>query len=105
MNIMTTLEFRKTSLEVFECRHCEAEARSSDKAATLERGYQAFLGSGNLQVFQPQVKEMDKLHQQWIADLEIFGGVLRTQGAEPKTQEAVNEMFQRLAERIKILAN
>ena len=32
-------------------------------AATLERGYQAFLGSGNLQVFQPQVKELDKLHR------------------------------------------
>ena len=32
MNIMTTLEFRRTPLEVFECRHCEAEARSSDKA-------------------------------------------------------------------------
>ena len=74
-------------------------------AATLERGYQAFLGSGNLQVFQPQVKEMDKLHQQWIADLEIFRGVLRTQGAEPKTLEYVNEMFQRFAERIKKLAN
>ena len=39
-------------------------------AGILEPGYQAFLGSGNLQVFQPQVKEMDKLHQQWIGDLE-----------------------------------
>ena len=29
---MTTIEFRRTPLEVFECRHCEAEARSSDKA-------------------------------------------------------------------------
>lgn len=28
---MTTTEFRKIPLEVFECRHCEAEARSSDK--------------------------------------------------------------------------
>ncbi len=74
-------------------------------AATLERGYQAFFGSGNLQVFQPQVKEMAKLHQHWVADLEILKRVLHTQGAEPKTLEAVNEMFQRLAERIKKLAN
>jgi hypothetical protein len=73
--------------------------------ATLERGYQAFLGSGNLQVFQPQVKEMDKLRQQWIADLETFKGVLRTQGIDPKTLEAVNEVFQRLSDRIKNLAN
>jgi hypothetical protein len=74
-------------------------------AGTLERGYQAFLGSGNLQVFQPQVKAMDKLHQQWIADLETFRGVLRTQSIDPKTLVAVNEVFQRLADRIKTLAN
>ena len=70
-----------------------------------ERGYQAFLGSGNLQVFQPQVKEMDKLHQQWIADLETFRRALQTQGHNPKTLETVNEVFQRLADRIKNLAN
>jgi hypothetical protein len=74
-------------------------------AGTLERGYQAFLGSGNLQVFQPQVKEMDKLHQQWIADLETFRGVPRTQSIDPKTLVAVNEVIQRLADRIKTLAN
>ena len=74
-------------------------------AGTLERGYQAFLGSGNLQVFQPQVKEMDKLRQQWIADLETFRGVLRTQSIDPKTLVAVKKVFQRLADRIKNLAN
>lgn len=29
---MTTLEFRRAPLEVFECRHCEAETCSSNKA-------------------------------------------------------------------------
>lgn len=74
-------------------------------AGTLERRYQAFLGSGNLKLFQPQVKEMDKLNQQWDADLETFRGALRTQGIDEKSVEAVNEVFQRLAERIKSLVN
>ena len=73
-------------------------------AATLERGYQAFLGSGNLQVFQPQFKELNKLYQQWISDLDIFKNSLRAQGTEPKTLEYVDEAFGRLAERIKKLA-
>ena len=73
-------------------------------AATLERGYQAFFGSGKLQVFRPQVNEMGKLHRQWLCDLESFKSSLRAQGAEPKTLEYVNEGFGRMAERIKKLA-
>ena len=73
-------------------------------AATLERGYQALRGSGNLQVFQPQVNEMGKLHQQWLADLENFKNSLSAQGAEPRALEYVNEAFGRLAERVKKLA-
>ncbi|WP_449492716.1 hypothetical protein [Caballeronia sp. M23-90] len=73
-------------------------------AATLERGYQAFRGSGNLQVFQPQVNGLDKLHRQWLADLESFKSSLRAQGPEPKALEYVNEAFGRLAERIRKLA-
>lgn len=73
-------------------------------AATLERGYQAFLGSGNLQIFQPQVNELDKLHRQWLANLESFKSSLRAQGAEPMALEYVDEAFGRLAERIKQLA-
>ena len=73
-------------------------------AATLERGYQAFRGRGNLQVFQPQVNEMGKLHRQWLSDLENFKNSLRAQGAEPKALEYVNEAFGRLSERIKNLA-
>ena len=74
-------------------------------AATLERGYQAFLGSGKPQVFQPQVNEMGKPHRQWISDLESFKSSLRAQGVEPKALEYVNEAFGRLAERIKKLAD
>jgi hypothetical protein len=73
-------------------------------AATLERGYLAFRGSGNLQVFQPQVNEMRQLHRQWLSDLERFKNSLRALGAEPKALEYVNEAFGRLAERIKKLA-
>ncbi|MFZ4539552.1 transposase [Propionivibrio sp.] len=73
-------------------------------AATLERGYQAFRGSGNLQVFQPQVNELDRLHRQWLSDLDSFKSSLRAQGVEPKALEYVNEAFGRLAERIKKLA-
>lgn len=73
-------------------------------AATLERGFQAFLGGGNLQVFQPQVKEMKMLHQQWISDLATLKNSIRAEGAEPKALEYMEEMFGRLAERIKKLA-
>jgi hypothetical protein len=74
------------------------------RAATLERGYQAFLGSGKLQVFQPQVQELDKLHAQWLFDVGNLKSSLRAQGAEPKALEYVNQAFGRLAERIKELA-
>lgn len=70
-------------------------------AATLERGYQAFLGSGNLQVFQPHVGELNKQHRQWLADLGNFTGSLRAQGADPKALEYVNEAFGLFAERIR----
>ena len=73
-------------------------------AATLERGFQAFLGRGNLQVFQPQFKELDTRHQQWISDLESFKNSLRAQGTEPKTLECMDEAFARIAVRIKKLS-
>jgi len=73
-------------------------------AATLERGYQALLGSANLQVVRPKINDMDKLHRQWLSDLERFKSSLREQGVEPMTLEYVNEAFGRLAERIEKLA-
>lgn len=85
-------------------QHKQLATQLLTTAATLERGYQAFRGSGNLQVFQPQVHEMNKLHRQWLSDLESFKSSLRAQGAEPKALEYVNEAFGRLAERIQKLA-
>jgi hypothetical protein len=47
----------------FSEQHRQLAAQLLATAATLERGYQAFLGSGDLQVFRSQVNEMDKLHR------------------------------------------
>jgi hypothetical protein len=85
-------------------QHKQLAAQLLTTAATLERGYQAFRGSGNLQVFQSRVDELDRLHRQWLPDLESFKSSLRAQGVEPKTLEYVDEAFGRLAERIKKLA-
>ncbi|MFZ1828595.1 MAG: transposase [Candidatus Competibacteraceae bacterium] len=84
--------------------HKQRAAQLLATAATLERGYQAFLESGSAKVAQPQVHEMDKLHQQWLSDLESFKRALRAQGAEPRALAYVNEAFGHLAERIKQLA-
>ncbi len=84
--------------------HKQRAAQLLATAATLERGYQAFLESGNAKVAQPQVHEMDKLHQQWLSDLESFKRALRAQGAESMALKYVNEAFGHLAERIKKLA-
>jgi len=73
-------------------------------AATLERGYQALRGSDNRPVAQSQVREMDRLHQQWLSDLERFKRALRAQGAESRALEYVNEAFGHIAQRIKQLA-
>ena len=88
----------------FPEQHKQLAAQLLTTAATLERGYQAFRGSGDLQVFQPQVAEMNKMHRQWLADLESFKSALRAQGADPKGLQYMNEAFGRLAERIKKLA-
>jgi len=73
-------------------------------AATLERGYQAILGCTDPQAAQTRTHEMNKLHRQWLSDLERFKSSLRKQGAEPMALEYMNEAFGRLAERIEKLA-
>jgi hypothetical protein len=88
----------------FSEEHKQRGAQLLATAATLERGYQAFRGSGSLQVFQSQVNELGRLHRQWLSDLENFKSSLRAQDAEPKVLEYVNEAFGRLAERITQLA-
>ncbi|EFP63708.1 hypothetical protein HMPREF1004_04502 [Ralstonia pickettii] len=55
-------------------------------ANTLERGYQALRAGGNLQAFQPHLKELGRLHRQWLSDLDSFKKLptcagRRTQGA------------------------
>jgi len=88
----------------FSEHHKQLAAKLLTTAATLERGYQAYRGSGNLQVFQPQVNELGRVHRQWLSDLYSFKSSLCAQGAEPKVLEYVKEAFGRLAERIKQLA-
>ena len=88
----------------FSEQHKQMGAQLLTTAATLERGYQAFRASGNLQVFQTNINELGQLHRQWLADLDDFKSSLRAQGAEPKVLEYVNEAFGRLAERIRKLA-
>ncbi len=88
----------------FSEQHKQMGAQLLTTAATLERGYQAVRASGNLQVFQPQLDELNHLHRQWQSDLDAFNDSLRAQGAEPKVLEYVNDAFGRLAERVKQLA-
>lgn len=88
----------------FPEEHKQRAVQLLDVAATLERGYQAFRGSGNLQVYQPQVDELGRLHRQWLSDLDSFKNSLRAQGTETKALEYVNEVFGRLAERINQLS-
>ena len=85
----------------FSDAHKQQAARLLATAATLERGYQAFCASGDLLVFQPQVREMDKLHRQWLADLDSFKASVRD--VQPKALGYVNEAFGRLAKRIRPL--
>ncbi|WP_454743475.1 transposase [Cupriavidus necator] len=88
----------------FSEEHKQRAAQLLVTGATLERGYQAFRGSSNLQIFQPQVNELGRLHRQWLSELDSFKSALRAQGAEPRALGYVNEAFGLLADRIKQLA-
>ncbi|MFC7521410.1 transposase [Xanthomonas populi] len=57
-------------LAEFSEEHKPRVAQLLVTAATLERGYQAFRESGNLQVFQPHDNELGSLHRQWLSDLD-----------------------------------
>jgi hypothetical protein len=88
----------------FSEEHKQMGAQLLTAAATLERGYQTLRASGGLHVFQPHLKELGRVHRQWLSDVDDFKGSLRAQGAEPKVLEYVNEAFGRMAERIQQLA-
>jgi len=63
----------------FSEEHKKMGAQLLTTAATLERGYQAFRASGDLQVFRPQLDELGRLHRQWLCDLDALKKSLRTQ--------------------------
>ena len=88
----------------FSEQHKQRGAQLLTTAATLERGYQAFRTSGNLQVFRSQLEELGRLHRQWLSDLHDFKTSLSAQGADPKVLEYVNQVFGAMVERIKQLA-
>ena len=85
--------------------HQQQASQLLTTAATLERGFQARLGSGSQSVGPPGVQELDQLHRQWLSDWESFQRSLRTQGAEAKTLEYVQEGFGHLADRLQKLAD
>ena len=84
--------------------HKQLAAELLTTAATLERGYQAFRGTGNLQVFQSQTDELRRRHRQWLSELDSFKKLLRAQGTEANVVEFFNEAFGHLAHRIDKLA-
>lgn len=88
----------------FSEEHKQRAAQLLTTAATLERGYPAYRGSGNLQVFQSQVDELGRLHRQWLSDLDSFKSTLRAQGVEPKALKYVDEALGLLVERVRQLA-
>ena len=90
-------------MAAFSEPHQRRGAQLLTTAATLEQGYQA-LRAGNRPVFPPHLHELERLHQQWLSDVEDFKQSLRAQGAEPKALEYVNEAFGHLADRIQTLA-
>lgn len=77
---------------------------SAKQLVDVERGSQAYRGSGNLQVFQSQVDELGRLHRQWLSDLDSFKSTLRAQGVEPKALKYVDEALGLLVERVRQLA-
>lgn len=89
----------------FSEQHKQMGAQLLTAAATLERGFQAYSAGRNVQAFRPQLDELERLHKQWLLDLDAFKDSLRSQGAEPKVLDYVNEAFGRLAERIQQLAD
>lgn len=92
-------------LSEFPSEHKQRMTQLLVTAATLERGYQAFRGAGNAQVFQTQVRELRRQYQQWLSDVASFKSALREAGTDAKTLAYVDQGFDGLAERIKQLAD
>lgn len=71
-----------------------------DTAATLERGLQTALGEG-----QPRSSRVDleKLHRQWLLDVEAFKAALRAKDVDPRAIGYINEAFGQVEARLKTL--
>ncbi|MGB0849586.1 MAG: transposase [Thiolinea sp.] len=91
-------------METISAAHQQQGGGLLTTAATLERGYQALREIDNPQAFQPQSKELNRLHQQWLSDVASFKSSLRTQGTDPRALEYVDKAFAQLIGRIKQLA-
>ena len=73
-------------------------------AATLERGYQAFLGSGRQDALRLQVRELDNLHRKWLSDMGNFRNSLKSDVAAAKALDYVEIGLVRIVDRIAELA-
>lgn len=90
-------------MQEFSEPHKKTMAAILTTAATLERGYQVFLEGPKLSVFRSQVNELDRLHRQWLVDVECFKNALKADSTTAKIQQdyvdmALNNMSERIAD-------
>jgi hypothetical protein len=71
-------------------------------AATLERGYQAYINAGLLPVFRPQVIALDQMRDRWMDEVEILHASLANAGVGQDVlayvQGATGMLHERIAE-------
>lgn len=90
-------------MEKISEQHRQMGERLLTTAATLEHGFRAFR-TGGFSVFDAQLADLNLKHRQWIADLADFKKSLRNHGADPRVLTCVDQVFDGLAERIRIAA-
>ena len=92
------------NMEKFSAAHQQQGGELLTTAATLERSYQALREIDSPQAFQPQINELNRLHQQWLSDIASFKSALRAQKTDPRALEYVDQVFEQLIDRIKQLS-
>ena len=88
----------------FSERHQKMGKSLMSAAASLERGYQSYLGSGKLEVFRQQVQATEKAHKKWLADVDGFKELLLAEGTDSKAMHYIGEAFDLLAKPLMELA-
>jgi hypothetical protein len=88
----------------FAEHHQRAMTAILTNAATIERGYMAFLQAGKPILFTAQRREIDALCRKWLADIETLRPALRKDGTDVKALEVVDTFFSRMTERVADLA-